>query len=105
MDGRPAFTKSFPRDPALDRLVDLFEQGNYAKVREDAPAVLAASEDAAVRDAVKEILRRLEPDPLAVGLVVTTLALLVILAGWYWTHPHEATPARSTPVGPAPVSS
>jgi hypothetical protein len=97
---RPAFAKDFPRDPALDRLVDLFEQGNYAAVRKEAPAVLAATDDADVRAAVKEIQRRIEPEPLAVGLVAIAAVLLVILAGWYWTHPHEAAVPQ-----PAPVSS
>ena len=101
---RPSFTKTFPRDPALDRLVDLFEQGNYAQVRKDAPALLGATEDAAARAAVMEIQRRLEPDPLAIGLVVIAAVLLAVLSGWYWSHPHEAAPPRTAPA-PGPVSS
>lgn len=100
---RPTFARDFPRDPALDRLLDLFEQGNFAAVRAEAPAVLASAEDDAVRAAVKEIQQRIEPDPLAVGLVVVAAMLLVILASWYWTHKHEAAPPEAP--APAPVSS
>lgn len=99
----PAFARRFPRDPALDRLVTLFEQGNYAAVRKDAPALLASTKDDAVRAAVRELQKRMAPDPLSVGLVVLAALLLVSLAGWYWTHPHEAAPPPApTPVAPAP---
>jgi hypothetical protein len=103
----PAFAKGFPRDPALDRLVALFEQGNYAQVRKDAATLLKSTEDAAVRRAVKDVLERLRPDPLALYLLVAAAALLAVLAGWYWTHPHALAPAPSQGIvpAPAPVSS
>lgn len=98
----PAFAKDFPSDPALQRLVALFEQGNYAQVRKDAVTLLKSTEDAAVRAAVKEVLKRLEPDPLALYLLVASSVLLAILAGWYWTHPHETAPPPSQGIAPAP---
>lgn len=103
-DGQPipAFAKDFPRDPRLARIVALFEQGNYAQVRKDAAALLSATEDADIRRATKEVLTRLQPDPLALYLLVAAAALLVVLAGWYWTHPHETAPPPSQGIVPAP---
>lgn len=102
----PAFAKDFPKDPDLDRVVALFEQGNYAAVRKAAAELIARTEDEKVRAAAKQVLERLKPDPLALYLVVIAAALLAVLAGWYWTHPHEtAPPPPSTGMAPGPASS
>jgi hypothetical protein len=97
----PAFAKDFPDNPRLDRLVDLFEQGNFAQVRIDARALLKSTEEPAVRSAARELLKRLEPDPIALYLLAISAGLLVILAGYYWTHAHEPPPP---PPAPAPTS-
>lgn len=94
----PSFAKNFPDDPRLNRLVLLFEQGNYAAVRAEAPALIKGSEDPEVRAAAEQLVKRLEPDPLALYLLGIAAALLVALAGWYWTHPGEG----ATPQGPPP---
>jgi len=84
---RPAFVLAFPSDPELDRLVKAFELGNYAYVREHGPQLLAKSEDPAVRDAARELVRRIEPDPLIKILLGISVALLLVLALWaYKTH-------------------
>lgn len=87
-DDVPAFALSFPRDPALDALVEAFEQGDYARVRRESPALAKATDSDEVRAAARELARRVEPDPLAVYLLLGAAALLVFLAGWYWSHPH-----------------
>jgi len=87
-EGVPAFARAFPREPALDALVAAFEAGDYARVRREAPALARRTEDDAVRAAARELRRRLDPDPLAVYLLVAAAALLTFLAGWYWAHPH-----------------
>lgn len=94
---RPAFAKDFPEDPRLDRLVVLFEQGNYAQVRKDARELIRAVKDAEIRAAAEQILKRLEPDPLALYLLGLAAALLVVLAGWYWSHPREVAPSPPPP--------
>lgn len=97
LDGRsdapqiPAFALGFPADPELDALVAAFEQGDYARVRREAPVLVKATESVAVRKAARELLKRLEPDPIAVYLLAGAALLLTFLAFWYWTHPH-ATP-------------
>ncbi len=85
---RPAFAKDFPQHPEIDRILDLFDRGNYALAREDARALVKSTDDDAVRAAAREILKRLDPEPAAIYLVAISALLLAILAGWYWMHPH-----------------
>jgi hypothetical protein len=87
-EGVPAFARAFPRAPALDALVAAFEAGDYARVRSEAPALARQTEDDAVRAAARELRRRVDPDPVAVYLLVTAALLLTFLAAWYWAHPH-----------------
>ncbi len=86
--GGPAFARHFPEDPALDALLARFDEGNYAAVREGAAKLAQESDDDEVKRAAKELLSRIEPDPLAKVLVLGAALLLAILSGWYWTHPH-----------------
>ncbi|WP_434044193.1 MULTISPECIES: hypothetical protein [Sorangium] len=46
------------------------------------------AERAEVRRAARALLRRIEPDPLAVALLVAAVALLAFLSLWYWSHSH-----------------
>ncbi len=89
-DGVPAFALGFPDDPTLTALVAAFDQGDYARVRREAPALVQQTESVAVRKAARELLKRIEPDPLAVYLLAGAALLLAFLAFWYWTHPHGA---------------
>ncbi|MEO7329619.1 MAG: hypothetical protein ABI193_13655 [Minicystis sp.] len=88
-DDLPAFAQSFPHDPALDALVAAFEGGDYARVRREGPALAKSTERPEVRTAARELVKRLDPDPIAVYLLGTAALLLVFLAGWFWMHPHE----------------
>jgi hypothetical protein len=106
----PAFALDFPHHPEIEALVAAFEQGNYARVREGARRLLEtmgpqasptagdtkpsnkSSDNSEERDAVRraaaEILRRLDPDPIAIYMLVGSVLLLAFLAIWYWTHSH-----------------
>jgi hypothetical protein len=86
----PAFARSWPRDVALVALVAAFEAGNYARVRKEAPALAENTEDEAVRRAARELRRRVDPDPVAVYMLMAAAALLVFLASWYLLHPHSS---------------
>jgi hypothetical protein len=117
----PKFAKTFPDHPAVNDLVEAFEQGNYARVREGAQRLLeetkraekepregrgerargdalphpmpsSAEEREALRRAARDLLRRIEPDPLAVYMLVGSVVLLAFLSLWYWTHPHIPAP-------------
>jgi hypothetical protein len=85
---RPRFLLSFPHDRDLDRLVAAFEAGDYATVREEAPALAARSSDPRVRDAALELRRRIDPDPLIRYLLLVSLALLGFLVLYVYTHKH-----------------
>jgi hypothetical protein len=79
---RPAFILDFPEDPDLQRLVRAFERGNYAEVRRDAERLAESTTDPAVRDAARELRRRIDPDPLAKYLLAISVLLLVFLVIW-----------------------
>jgi len=81
---RPAFLLAFPRNPELERLIEAYEAGDYARVRREAPGLAERTEDNAVRDAALELRRRIDPDPLARYLLLTAVALLVFLVIWVY---------------------
>ena len=88
----PRVADTYPSDPAIDELVLAFEQGNYARVREGSNSILDANparpDD--VRRAERELLRRIDPDPIAVYMLAGAFLLLAFLSLWYWTHAHSA---------------
>lgn len=77
-----------PRDPELERVQRAFERGDYAFVRAEAGRLAREAERAHVRRAARELLRRIDPDPLAVALLLGAVALLAFLSLWYWSHAH-----------------
>jgi hypothetical protein len=83
---RPAFLLAFPEHPELDRLIVAFEQGNYALIRSEAPALAERTDDPRVRDAALELRRRIDPDPLMVYLLGAAFVLLVVLAAYAYGH-------------------
>lgn len=85
-EGVPPFALHYPQDEALDALLVMFEKGNYAGVRERATKLAANAPKETVRQAAEDLLRRLEPDPLARYLLGTASLLLVFFSIWYFTH-------------------
>jgi hypothetical protein len=107
-DGRPAFAKDFPRVASVDGLVAAFARGDYAKVRAEGRRLDGAEgEPEEVRLAVRTLVSRTEPDPLAVWLMVLTGVLLLTLTLYWTVHgrapmapghaPALSSPARSSP--------
>lgn len=82
----PAFAQKYPRDAELDALLDAFDRGNYALVREGTQKIISTSKDPAVRRAAEDLLRRLDPDPLARYMLLAACLLLVFFSLWYFTH-------------------
>lgn len=86
---RARFLEELPDDPRLVALAKAFERGNYAHVRAEAPGLAEGAEDEAVRAAARDLLRRIEPDPLAKYLLGLAVALLLAVTVFVYTfHAH-----------------
>lgn len=79
---RPRFLLKFPADPELMRLARAFEAGNYEAVREGASKLAESTADPIVREAARELRRRIDPDPLMKYLLWVAV-LLFVLVVWY----------------------
>jgi hypothetical protein len=101
--GFPSFARDFPNDPELAALVAAFAAGDYATVREGAPALAAKTDDEGVKRAAELLRARIEPDPTSRLFFALTAALLVFLMAWWATHDgkQHAASATSSPAKPA----
>jgi hypothetical protein len=97
--GRAGFSRGYPRTPELDRLVQAFERGDYAEVRQAAPRLVEESGDEDVRKAAQDLRRRIAPDPTAVFLLLLGVALALTVTGYYlWgDQTHGKATAASRP--------
>lgn len=102
--GYPAFARNFPRDEALDGLVEAFARGDYLAVRDGVPKLLAREELAEdVKEAALLLRERTEPDRTARVFFYLAAALLVLLTSYWLAHngPEHRVPPPATPP-PAP---
>jgi hypothetical protein len=76
------FLDDFPEHEGLSRAVTAFENGNYAEVRKLCQKLLEHEQDADVRRAATELLRRIEPDRLVVAILWASFVLLGIVILW-----------------------
>jgi hypothetical protein len=88
-DERPLFARTYPRTPEVDALLAAFERGNYARIREEAPALASRSDDPEVKRAADDLFRRIQPDPVSTTLLGVAALLLVFFVYWYFGHHHE----------------
>jgi len=101
-DRRPLFASGFPRNPALDALVQAFVRGDYARVRSEGKRLSGSAPEEDVRTAAQTLVARTAPDPLAIWLLLLTGGLLITLTLYWITHgkpPSESV--RSQPHEPA----
>jgi hypothetical protein len=94
-DERPGFAKSYPDDPALHELVDLFERGNYHAVREGAAKLVDGEADDAVKSAARDLRSRTEPSR-AQLLLLAIAALLVVSLSTYEVVRHHSASKQSS---------
>lgn len=85
---RPEFASSYPRTEELDALLETFADGDYRAVRRGATTLAKRSDDPAVRDAVQDLLARLDPDRLTTLLFLLPVGLLAILVAHYLLGSH-----------------
>ncbi len=84
---RAEFLLDLPEDAELEPLIAAFERGDYRRVREGAPGVAARHADPSVQAAARELLRRIEPDPLVKFLYGAAVALFVVVTALaYLSH-------------------
>ena len=83
---RAAFAAHYPRDARLGRLLDAFDAGNFAEVRTQAAKLAGEVEEEDVRAALRDLRRRLDPEPTAIYLWALGVALLGVLFGYYIAH-------------------
>lgn len=86
--GRLPFTRTYPPDAELARLVSAFERGDYRAVREEAPRLAERTASAEVRTAALDLRRRIDADPMQVRMLLLTFALLAFLTAWFYLHAH-----------------
>jgi hypothetical protein len=81
---RASFAARFPRDPALDALLDAFDRGDFAAVKRGANAIALGDASDDVKKAAREVLARTRPDPLSALFFGLAGALLVFLSIYWW---------------------
>lgn len=92
-DERPLFARSFPKTPEVDALLLAFERGNYARVREEAPALASKTDNPDVKRAAEELFRRIQPDIVSKSLLAVAAVLLAFFVYWYLgQHNHPEVP-------------
>lgn len=90
--GRLSFARNFPQSAELDELLAAFDGGNYARVRELAPPLVSRTGEPEIARAAREVARRVEPDKTILLLLGISIALLAVLAIWFWSHKLGAHP-------------
>ena len=83
---RPRFLARFPDHEGLAKAVLAYERGDYAEVRVMSKNLLAREDDAEVRGAASELLRRIEPDRLIVAILWSSFVLLALVILWAYGH-------------------
>ncbi len=98
---RTDFAKGYPEDPALTKLLEAFDRGDYLTVRRDAEEIAKATDDPNVAKAARELRQRIEPARTASLLLLVGLVLAVFVGGYFLLQ-HEHRPASSPPKPQAP---
>lgn len=88
MGKRARFLDAFPEHEGLSRAVSAFENGNYAEARALCDQLLEREEDDEVRDATRDLVRRMQPDRLIVKILWASFALLALVVLWVYSHGH-----------------
>jgi len=85
---RARFLDDFPEHEGLARAAAAFENGNYAEVRRLCQKLVEHEQDEDVRACARDLLRRIAPDRLVVGILWASFALLLLVSLWAYGHGH-----------------
>lgn len=83
---RAKFLLRFPKDAELEPAVTAFVKGNYRETQRVCAELLQQDLDPDVHDAARELLRRLEPDRLIIGILWGSFALMALIVLWAYGH-------------------
>lgn len=84
---RPPFARDYPKLPEIDALLERFEAGDYAGLREAAKK-LDGHEDEDARRAARDLVSRTEPDPAMRWVFLGVLTMILAVAGYWWSRAH-----------------
>ncbi len=84
---RPPFARDYPKLPEIAALLDLFERGDYAGLREAAKK-LEAHEDENARRAARDLVSRTEPDPAMRWIFLGVLVMILAITGYWIARAH-----------------
>jgi len=84
--GRAKFLLRFPKDAELEPAVTAFIRGDYRETRLVCSKLLQQDLDPDVHDAARELLRRLKPDRLVLGILWGSFVLLALIVLWAYGH-------------------
>jgi hypothetical protein len=84
--GHAKFLLRFPKDPELEPAVTAFIKGDYRETRRACSQLLQRDLDPDMHDAARELLRRLQPDRLVLGILWGSFVVWALLVLWAYGH-------------------
>lgn len=83
---RAKFLLRFPKDVELEPAVAAFIKGDYRETQRVCAELMRRDLDPDVHAAARELLRRLKPDRLILGILWGSFVLLALLVLWAYGH-------------------
>jgi hypothetical protein len=81
---RAAFLDDFPPDPDLLPLVEAFQSGHYARLRELYAALRTRSKDPETLELARELVERTHADPTATKLLLLSIGFFLFILTWVY---------------------
>jgi hypothetical protein len=83
---RPRFIFTYPDDPELVKLTAAFELGDFRSVRLGARELEKTATNPDVKAAARDLLLRIQPDPLVRWFWVIAVVVFTFLVAWSYTQ-------------------
>lgn len=83
---RPRFIFTYPDDPELSQLTAAFERGDFRSVGAGAKVLAENATDPEVRAAARDLLLRIQPDPLVRMFWLVAVMVFTFLVVWSYSQ-------------------